>query len=293
MTCRSSAAFENGGEILGACYIAVFALLVSTPTRAEDVLIVAHRGASRDAPENTIPAFTLAWKQGADAIEGDFYLTKDGQIVCIHDKDTKRVAGKNLAVSQSTLGELRKLDVGAYRGKEFEGTVIPTIAEVFSTVPKQKKIYVEIKCGIEIIPALLEEIDKSGLTTEQIVVICFDKKVIQAMKTKAPQYKAFWLSGFKKDKSGTVSPSLEAVLTTLKQVKADGFSSTKDIVDESFVEKVKAEGYEYHVWTIDDVETARRFKKWGAKSITTNAPGYIRANLIEHNATAEANKPRL
>ena len=59
-------------------------------------LLIAHRGASHEAPENTLAAFRLAWEQGADGIEGDFYLSKDGRIVCIHDKDTKRTAGKNL-----------------------------------------------------------------------------------------------------------------------------------------------------------------------------------------------------
>lgn len=65
--------------------------------------IVAHRGASADAPENPLAAFRLAWKQGADVIEGDFYLTKDHRIVCIHDGDTQRVAGKHLVVAESTL----------------------------------------------------------------------------------------------------------------------------------------------------------------------------------------------
>ena len=77
-------------------------------------MIVAHRGASRDAPENTIPAFKLAWEQGADAIEGDFHLTKDGNIVCIHDGNTENVSNTNLVVRESTLAELRKLDVGAH-----------------------------------------------------------------------------------------------------------------------------------------------------------------------------------
>ena len=70
-------------------------------------MIVAHRGASGEAPENTIPAFNLAWKQGADAIEGDFHLTKDGHVVCIHDANTKKVAGKNLVVKDTTLAELK------------------------------------------------------------------------------------------------------------------------------------------------------------------------------------------
>ena len=271
--------------------IAVVLLVIYNSTCAEEPVIVAHRGASRDAPENTISAFKLAWKQGADAIEGDFYLTKDGHIVCIHDRNTKRVSGRNLVVSKSTLAELRKLDVGVYRGKDFKGSVIPTIAEVFSTIPKKKKIYIEIKCGIEIIPILLEEIKKSGLKPKQIVIICFNKKVIQELKVKTPKYKAFWLSSFKTDKSGKTIPSLETVLKTLKQVKADGVSSNRSIT-ESFVKGIKKHGYEWHVWTVDDLKTAKRCKKWGARSITTNVPGYIRKNLVEQDAPADAKRPR-
>lgn len=276
---------------MNTAYITAVLLLICIAIHAEEPMIVAHRGASRDAPENTIPAFKLAWEQGADAIEGDFYLTKDGHIVCMHDKNTKRVGNANLVVKESTLAELRRLDVGAYRGRKYRGTVIPTISEVFATVPGTKKIYIEIKCGTEIIPTLLDRIRESGLKPEQIVVICFNDKVIQALKAKAPQYKAFWLSGFKKDTSGKTMPSPEAVLETLKRIKADGFSSSKDIT-EPFVRAVKAHGYEYHVWTVDDLKTAGRFRKWGAGSITTNVPGYLRKNLTEQKAPAAADKPR-
>ena len=254
-------------------------------------MIVAHRGASRDAPENTIPAFQLAWEQGADAIEGDFRLTKDGYIVCIHDRNTKRVSDTNLIVPNATLAELRKLDVGGRHANAFKGTVIPTLAEVFSIIPEQKTIYIEIKCGAEIIPALLKAIEKSGLKREQIVVICFDKEVLHELKTKAPTLKASWLSSFEKDAFGKRSPSLETVLTTLKQINADGFSSSKDIIDEAFVKSVMEAGYDYHVWTVDDTTTARRFDAWGAKSITTNVPGHIRRSLVEQVAALEDDKP--
>ena len=255
-------------------------------------MIVAHRGASRHAPENTIPAFKLAWEKGADGIEGDFHLTEDGHIVCIHDKNTKRVSDRNLVIKESTLDELRELDVGAYCGKDYRGTVIPTIAEVFSTIPAQKKIYIEIKCGKKVIPKLFEEIKRSGLKQEQIVVISFNKKVIREFKAKGPHFKVFWLCGFKKDKSGKTIPSLETVLEILTQAKADGFNSSKDIISESFIRSVMEHGYEYHVWTVDDLETAKRFKRWGAKSITTNVPGYIRENFVEQDVPVDADKPR-
>jgi len=242
---------------------------------AEEPLIVAHRGASRDAPENTIPAFQLAWEQGADAIEGDFHLSKDGEIVCFHDADTKRVAGTQLVVRQSTLAELKQQDVGATHGVAFNGTRIPTIAEVFATIPQGKKIFIEVKCGAEIIPTLLNEIDQSGLTQEQIVVISFNKQVIQQLKIKAPQYKASWLCSFNKQETGEITPALATVLKTLKQIQADGLSSNT-AVPASVIEAVSQQGYEWHVWTINDLNTARRMQALGVLSITTDVPGTMR-----------------
>jgi len=242
---------------------------------AEEPLIVAHRGASRDAPGNTIPAFQLAWEQGADAIEADFHLSKDGEIVCFHDADTERVAGTQLVVRQSTLAELKQLDVGATHGVAFNGTRIPTIAEVFATIPEGKKIFIEVKCGAEIIPTLLNEIDQSGLTQEQIVVISFNKQVIQQLKIKAPQYKASWLCSFKKQETGEITPSLATVLKTLKQIQADGLSSNT-AVPASVIEAVSQQGYEWHVWTINDLKTARRMQALGVLSITTDVPGTMR-----------------
>lgn len=242
---------------------------------AEEPLIVAHRGASRDAPENTIPAFQLAWEQGADAIEADFHLSKDGEIVCFHDADTERVAGTQLVVRQSTLAELKQLDVGVTHGVAFNGTRIPTIAEVFATIPQGKKIFIEVKCGAEIIPTLLNEIDQSGLTQEQIVVISFNKQVIQQLKIKAPQYKASWLCSFNKQETGEITPALATVLKTLKQIQADGLSSNT-AVPASVIEAVSQQGYEWHVWTINDLNTARRMQALGVLSITTDVPGSMR-----------------
>lgn len=245
---------------------------------AQQPQIVAHRGASRDAPENTLPAIRLAWEQGADAIEGDFHSTKDGAIVCIHDGNTKKVAERNLLVRKSGLPELKALDVGAYFGADFKGTTIPTIAEVFATVPMGKQIYVEIKCGPEIIPALLDEIRKSGLSTDQIVVISFEKAVIQAFKSRAPQFKASWLCSFRENNSGEVSPGLKSVLSTLADINADGLSSNVEI-PKAFVAAVKGKGFDWQVWTVNDSKTAKRMKAWGAQSITTDVPGRMRSFL--------------
>lgn len=242
--------------------------------------IVAHRGASLNAPENSMPAFRLAWVQGSDAIKGDFHLTKDDKIVCMHDDNTGKIANKSLVIKKSTLGELKRLDISMYHGKNFKFTRIPTLEEVIESIPLGKKIYIEIKCGVEIFPPLLEKIGQSGLKKDQIVVISSKKNVIEQFKLKSPQYKAYWLVSLKERKSGEITPSLNKVLTTLEQIKADGLSSNMSNIDEEFIKNIIKKGYEFHIWTVDDIELAQRFKRWGAKSITTNVPGKIKKELI-------------
>lgn len=109
-------------------------------------------------------------------------------------------------------------------------------------------------------------------------MICFKEKVIQEIKIKAPQYKAYWLCSFKKGKDGEVTPSLESVLNTLKLVHSDGLSSNITI-PESFIEAMQKHGYEWHVWSVDDLKTSERAKALGAKSITTNMPKVIKGHL--------------
>ena len=240
-------------------------------------LIVAHRGASFDAPENTLPAFELAWEKGAVAIEGDFLLTKDNQIVCIHDKTTKRLSEQNLVVAESTLAQLKTLDVGSWKNEKYAGTPMPTLSEVFATVPDGKNIFIEIKCGPEIIPYLVKEIKESDLKTDQVRMICFNEEVIKAFKETMPDYKAYWLSAFKK-KNGSWKPSLEEVLFTLQDCKADGLDSQHTIPPE-FSKAVLSAGFEWHAWTINDVVTAKRLAKRDIYSVTTDRPKLIGSGL--------------
>src|SRR5690242_8830167 len=92
--------------------------------------LVGHRGASHDAPENTVASFREAWRQGADAAELDVHLTKDGRLVVIHDGDAKRTTGSPLKVREATLAELRRLDAGAWKGARYAGEKLPTLAEM-------------------------------------------------------------------------------------------------------------------------------------------------------------------
>ncbi len=116
--------------------------------------IIGHRGASHDAPENTLASFRLGWAQGADANELDLRLTRDGQIAVIHDATTRRIAGLERPVAAQTLAELQALDAGSWKGAAWAGEQIPALAEVLATVPDGKRLYLEIKCGVEVLPEL-------------------------------------------------------------------------------------------------------------------------------------------
>jgi len=250
---------------------------------ADGPLIVAHRGASADAPENTLSAFREAWRQDADAIEGDFYLTRDGRIVCFHDKTAKRTTdGKStIKVADATLAELKKLDVGSWFDPKFAGERVPTLEEVLATVPAGKLMLIEIKCGVEIVPVLTRALAETTLKREQLRVIAFDAEVIAACKKAMPDVQAYWLTAFKRHKvTGAWTPSFASVLETLKRIGADGVDCEAAVcVDVSFAKMLRDAGMQFHCWTINDAERARRFAKLGVDSITTDQPAKLRAAL--------------
>lgn len=247
-------------------------------------LIVAHRGASHDAPENTLAAFRLAFEQGADAIEGDFHLTADGEIICIHDQDTERVAPQSpkRIVRQTSFADLRALDVGRWKGEQHAGQQMPTLAEVLDLLPPKRQFFIEIKCGPEILPALKRTLAARGKPLEQIRLISFHEDVIVEARRQIPELKAYWLTGFKQDKETQVwTPSPREVLATLERIKADGLDCRAEpsVVDAAFVKQLRQRKLEFHCWTVDDPDIAQRMRSLGADSITTNRPAYLRDEL--------------
>ncbi len=266
--------------------ILVLGLCAQVAPSIEAQLLVAHRGASAEAPENTLAAFRLAWQRGADAIEGDFWLSKDGEIVCIHDATTERVSASNLRVKDSTLAELRRLDVGIYRGPGFKGERIPTLDEVLNTVPEHGRIFIEVKCGPEIVPALKEVLGRAKFPSSQVAVISFDSMVIHEVRRRMPHIAAHWLTGYERDKeSGEWHPTEEEVLATLKRIQASGLDThaNLEIVDAGFVQRLRANKLEVHCWTVNDPLKALKLRELGVDSITTDRPRWLRDNLPSVN----------
>jgi glycerophosphoryl diester phosphodiesterase len=265
------------------CAAGLFAL-ACVPSRSDAVEIIGHRGASHDAPENTLASIRLAWKQNADASETDVHLTKDGQIVVIHDFNTRRVGKRNRKVAEQTLAELKQLDVGVWKGPPWAGERIPTLAEYLAAIPPGKRLFIEIKCGPEIIPRLVDVIRAAHKRPEQTCLIGFSYEVMQAAKRELPELKCYWIVELKKNReTGRFTPQLATLIRKAKDADLDGIDfGDSPVLDREFVGKLKQSGLGVYTWTVDSVQEAKRLEQAGVDGITTNRPGYLKESLMGH-----------
>lgn len=243
-------------------------------------LLIAHRGESYDAPENTIAAINLAWQQNADAVEVDVRLTKDNEIVVIHDSDTRRTSGISMAVKSRTLEELKTVDAGSFKGEKWSGERIPTLREVLQTLPPEKFIYVEIKCGIEIIDALKNVLEKFALINSQIKLIGFDLAVMSTLKKTFPAYEVFWCKRINRERIILTQRGWDRVIAVAKKNNFDGLNlSYSQFLNKKVVEKIKLNGLKLYVWTVNDPQRADKLIMYGVDGIMSDRAGWLRNKL--------------
>jgi glycerophosphoryl diester phosphodiesterase len=260
------------------------AVLVSIPA-LHAVEIVAHRGASHDAPENTMAATNLAWQQGADAVETDIYLGKDGKLIVFHDKTAKRTGGRDIPIAELTQEEARTLDAGSWKGAQFKGEKVPLLEEQIKSIPRGKRLLVEIKVGPEIVPELKRVFAQTGATEKNVTVISFNYDTLKEVRKQLPKLKTLWLVSHpapdaKKNPTAKAPPTVDEMIRDAKAADLTGLDlqhtwplTTADL------KKIKDAGLELHVWTVNETETAKRWKNFGVVSITTDRPGWLREQL--------------
>ena len=236
-------------------------------------LITAHRGASRDAPENTLASLRLGFAQGADAGECDVRLTRDGRIVLLHDEGTHRVAACNLIAAGHSLESLRRVDVGAWKGPRYAGERIPTLEEALAIVPEGRRLLVEIKCGLEILPELERLLAASDRPRAAVLLMSFDFEVAVSAKRRFPDIETHWIVARE-------STSAAVLAERARSAGLDGLNlDCRFPIDRDFVAAVRSAGLRLHVWTVDDLKIAVRLAAAGVDSITTNRPGWLREQL--------------
>jgi glycerophosphoryl diester phosphodiesterase len=243
---------------------------------------IAHRGASYDAPENTLAAVALAWQQDTDAVEIDCRLTADKQIVVIHDEDTLRTAGRRVLVADASLETLRQLDVGRFRGATWIDERIPTLPEAIQTVKHGKRLLVEVKCGVEIADALVSVLDRSSADREVAAVISYHLDVLRAVKKQRPTTTAYLVARFEPDRqpAGTAPPTIAQLISSACDAQLDGLNlHVGGPLDAAALANIHQAGLSCYVWTTDDPSEARRMIELGVDGIATNRPAWLRQQV--------------
>ena len=257
---------------------------VVVPQSCLAVEIIAHRGASYLAPENTLASVRLAWKLAADAVEIDIWLTKDERIVAIHDKDTQRTTARKWIIADHTLAELRRLDAGSWKDASYAGEPIPILEDILASIPDGKRLFIEIKCGREVLPGLQHVLKTSAKQPSQIVIISFDLPTVTESKRRMPRLMTYWVQGKspqRDEKTGKVTGGrIEELIEKCRAAGLDGLDLahnselTKEIVD-----RIHRLGLELYVWTVNLPADAVRAVNLGVDGITTDRPAWLRRQL--------------
>jgi len=269
-------------KISVAFLVAAVCLGCQTRNRLSLATLIAHRGESCDAPENTLPAYKTAVERGF-GFECDIFLSKDGRLFTFHDGTLTRTTGganTNRCVDVSW-SEVSGLDVGGWgrwKGSRFAGTRPALFEEVLALARPGRMIYVEVKGhDPRYVPYIRAALDREPKATpETVLFITFDEAVCRELKRQLPDYKAMILLGsvpVEKDGAKTYrAPTLDETLAAIRRSQADGVDILyrSEVHTPAFIQAVRDAGYEFHVWTIDDPAVAAEAYARGAQTVTTN-----------------------
>jgi glycerophosphoryl diester phosphodiesterase len=235
-------------------------------------LVLGHRGASAEAPENTHAAFRLAMEQGADGVELDVWRCATGEVVVVHDEDLVRVGGAPLRVEASPLAALRAVDVGAWKGPRFRGERVPLLAEVLEALPGAV-VNVELKSGggrdLSLAHAAAEVIFRAGAGA-RVVVSSFDWRLLAAFRLASPDVPAGLL--FEATHAWRVRTFLG-----IRGLRPAAVHPDRALATDARVRRWSERGLAVNVWTVDEPAEAARLARAGAAGVITNVPARIRA----------------
>lgn len=238
-------------------------------------LIIAHRGASMHAPENTLAAFHLAALNGADAIELDAKLSADGQVIVLHDQTVSRTTNGSGAANRLSLEAMKELDAGQWFSPEFAGERIPTLAEVFEAVGDQLFINVELTnyaSPRDPLPARVADlVQRSGLE-DRVLFSSFNPVNLLRIRSRLPnaQIALLALPGL---------PGLVARSKIGRLVSPRFIHPSQTEVTQAYINKEHACKRKVNVWTVNDPAKMRQLFRWGVDGLFTDDPRSARQVL--------------
>ncbi|HEY2841551.1 MAG TPA: glycerophosphodiester phosphodiesterase family protein [Pirellulales bacterium] len=254
----------------------VVSTLAAGKVLSHRVIVIAHRGDSKVAPENTLPAFESAVKVGADLVELDYHHSADGVPVVFHDRDldrhTNAVAlwgGQKIPLASKTLAELRTLDAGSWFGPQFTATRLATLDEALDTIQKGSVTLIERKSGDA---ATCINLLKKKRLDSKTVVQAFDWDFLKECHRLAPGL----MLGALGEKEITEARLDEIVATGAQVVGWNSEHLTKQGIEAIHSRKLKAWS-----WTVDDPRRAAELIGFGLDGLITNQPAEMKKLVAE------------
>jgi len=237
--------------------------------------VLGHRGASHAAPQNTLAAFRKAAEDGADGIELDVHLSRDGVPVVIHDDSVDATTDGTGLVRELTLAQLQALDAGArfdvpHSDTSFTGARIPTLEDVLAEVGSRLLVNIELKAGqtVALVSAVVDLVRRMEMA-DRVWFSSFKPYALYRARALAPEIPCGLLYG----------PLSLGTLLLRPFTPHEALHPYKDLLTERLVHRAHRRGLRVFTWTLDDPAVARKFAAWGVDGIITNEPAEILAAL--------------
>jgi glycerophosphoryl diester phosphodiesterase len=256
--------------------LAMLALVQSR--RNEPVAVIAHRGASAAAPENTLAAFRLAVEQGADFVELDVQESADGEVLVVHDSDLMKVGGAPLKIWETDAARLRTVDIGSRAGAQFAGERVPTLAEALAVCRGKVRVVIELKSyGHD---QKLEErvaaiVEAAGMV-DDCVFMSLDQAMIERMKRLRPSWRCGVL--------------VAVAVGDLASLEADFFAVEARVATRRFVRRAHDAGRDVYVWTVNDPAWMLAAMSHGVDGLITDRPDVARRVVARRAAMSDGQR---
>lgn len=238
---------------------------------ADRPVVVAHRGASARAPENTLAAYREAIALGARIAETDVHLSADGEVIVMHDATVDRTTGGTGAISELTLEEIRQLEAGSWKGPVFAGEPVPTLAELLDLVRDRLVLCIEVKAGQGIEERILELLRQRD-QLDQVLVFSFDAAAVARFEDLEPRIPTVYLAHRPRDEGGGPLPYGTAAVDAAEAAGADALGMDHRQVEPLVVREAQARGLPVFVWTVNEADAVRAMVAAGVDGVISDLP---------------------
>jgi glycerophosphoryl diester phosphodiesterase len=247
----------------------------------QDFLIIAHRGASSYAPENTIAAFDLALQIGACHLELDVHLTRDDHLVVIHDDTVDRTTSGTGPVASQTLAALQALDAGAWFREAFAGARIPTLTDVLTRYQGRAHLHIELKGHTAHLPQRTVDLVRAHSMAQHVTFTSFQHTHLQTMRAYAPELPTGWLVGEISD----------AVIAQAHALGCTQLCPCAPLVTAEIVQRLHTEGFIVRAWGVANEALMRQVVEAGADGMTVNFPDKLLAYMAGRVSPSGQERP--